>query len=448
MFQISDGGTSGYTVGECPLLYYFVAILWKIFGYSDFIYRFVNAIIFFIGLFALYKLVCKITTDHFWSMVIPLLLFTSPVIAYYTPNYLTDTTSLALVFIGWNVLYSYFNEHKKNAFYFAIFIFTIAGLIKISSLISVVALILLMIFNTLKQKKENSQQSTQFSFDKIIPFSLMFATIFAWYLFAVFYNKKHNAVASDGSPYFSTQAFPIWNLSKTDIYEILGEIKSNWIFEYQNAVVLLLFIFSIIICFYVLLKHKSFLLQLSAIITIGVFVFCSLWFYAFSQHDYYIINLLILPLFSIVAFVEYAIHNKNKWVQSNFTKSLVAVLIIFSVYYSKEKLQDRYNGPKNEYHSYKDFHTITPYLRKIGIKPTDKVISLPHYAPCYTLYLMNQPGWAATNFEYEILQIRKYIRLGARYLIINGEDIAKKSCFTMYTKNQIGQYGSVSIYKL
>jgi hypothetical protein len=37
--QFSDNGTSGKSAGEFPLLYYIVAILWKIFGKHEFIFR-------------------------------------------------------------------------------------------------------------------------------------------------------------------------------------------------------------------------------------------------------------------------------------------------------------------------------------------------------------------------------------------------------------------------
>ena len=88
---VSDGRTSGYAVGECPLFYYFIAGLYKIFGQHDLIYRLVNTLLFFLGLFALYKMLEQWLGDSFWSMAVPVLLFTSPVVVYYANNYLTDT---------------------------------------------------------------------------------------------------------------------------------------------------------------------------------------------------------------------------------------------------------------------------------------------------------------------------------------------------------------------
>ena len=43
----SDGGTSGKcSTSEIPLLYYSVAVLYKIFGYHDWVYRIFNTLLF------------------------------------------------------------------------------------------------------------------------------------------------------------------------------------------------------------------------------------------------------------------------------------------------------------------------------------------------------------------------------------------------------------------
>ena len=48
----SDNNTTGYcATSELPIGYYFIAILYKVFGYHDFIFRFVNTLIFLLGLF-------------------------------------------------------------------------------------------------------------------------------------------------------------------------------------------------------------------------------------------------------------------------------------------------------------------------------------------------------------------------------------------------------------
>lgn len=448
MFQISDGGTSGYTVGECPVFYYFIAILWKIFGYSDYIYRLVNMVIFFSGLFALHRITLKLTKDLFWSVVVPLILFVSPVVAYYANNFIMDTTSISLVFLGWLAYINYFEKKKIGLFYLAILLFTMAGLIKVSSLMSVIALIAIYALKTLNIGSRSISDFFKINTKIALGFVCMFGTIFLWYLFSNHYNKQHHAFTEDGSPYFSAQTFPIWNLSKRDIIDILKEIKNIWLGDYYHTSVMylfgLLFLFAIIF----FKRTNTVIRTMNVFLFVGVCLFVVLWFYAFGQHDYYIINLLIFPVFLLILFLEYLSRKEISFFSTLILKSVFVIFLLFNIHYTKGKLTDRYFGWQNEFPRYKDLHTITPYLREIGVNENDKVISLPDPATCYSLYLMNQPGWSATNFSYESSQVEKYISLGAKYLIISDPEIKNKPGLQSFLNNPVGEYGSVSIYKL
>jgi len=53
------------TVSEFSIIYYFVALIWKVFGQHEFIFRLINMIIVFIGLYYLFKLSYSILSDHF-----------------------------------------------------------------------------------------------------------------------------------------------------------------------------------------------------------------------------------------------------------------------------------------------------------------------------------------------------------------------------------------------
>lgn len=448
MFQISDGGTSGYTVGECPLLYYFIAILWKVFGYSDFIYRLANTSIFFIGLFAFHRLLLRITKDAFWSICLPLTLFVSPVVAYYANNYLTDTTSLALILIGWNFFFDYYQQKNNRAFYVAIFFFTIAGLIKVSSLISVMALIGVFVFKTLNIRSGAISEQFKLNIKRTLAFATLFAFVIGWNVFSAYYNKLHRAHTEDGTPYFSGQTYPIWSLKKESIIDILKEVKNYWLPQYYN-ISMMVFWSLLAIALLVWFRRVSvFFRTITLLIFLGIVMFSLLWFYAFGQHDYYIINLLILPVFILLSLLDYLFVYQQKLMNLMVLKVAFTLFIIFNVEYAAEKLKERYFGWQNEYPAYKDIHTITPYLREIGIKPEDKVICLPDGATCYTLYLMNQPGWSGTNFKNDSMQVKKYMKLGAKYLILSDAEPLSRACLQPFMKNKIGEYGAATVYKL
>ncbi|MCF8379736.1 MAG: glycosyltransferase family 39 protein [Bacteroidales bacterium] len=97
----SDNGTTAFSAtSETPILNYFIAILYKIFGYHEFFFRLINMIVYFTGLFYLFKALSLFFKDRFWPVFISFLAFTSPVLVYYANNFLPNTTALSFAFIA------------------------------------------------------------------------------------------------------------------------------------------------------------------------------------------------------------------------------------------------------------------------------------------------------------------------------------------------------------
>ncbi len=75
----SDKNKSGYNAtSEIPIVYYFIAFLYKIFGYHESIYRLLNTLLFLTALFYLFRTLMLWLRSYFWSATITLFLFTSP----------------------------------------------------------------------------------------------------------------------------------------------------------------------------------------------------------------------------------------------------------------------------------------------------------------------------------------------------------------------------------
>jgi len=125
-------GTSGKTApGENTYLYYFVASLYHIFGYHEFIFRLVFTLIFLAGLFFLYKTTRYLFDDVFWAFALPLLLFSSPVIMYYGNNFLPNTPALAFVLTGWFFFFRYRKEKRTLFLYLTMLFFLLAAWLKL-----------------------------------------------------------------------------------------------------------------------------------------------------------------------------------------------------------------------------------------------------------------------------------------------------------------------------
>jgi len=192
--NIVDEATSDKAFAEFPLLYYSVAILYKIFGPHEFIFRIFNLLILFLGLFYLMKLLNFVLKNQNWSLLLTLLLFTSPVLVYYSNSFLPNTTALAISFIALFHIGKYSANNDTKHIWYASLFFTIAGLTKITSLIPFFAItgsfIIFQIFNTDFRKK--------FAFSQfVVPAIIPVLAIVLWYLFVSIYHSNHGGNISN-----------------------------------------------------------------------------------------------------------------------------------------------------------------------------------------------------------------------------------------------------------
>ncbi len=441
----SDG--TGKTASDFPIIYYFVAFLWTVFGYHEFIFRIVNLIITFLGLFALFKITEDLLKDSVWSIMLVLLLFTSPMLAYYSNNFLANVPAFSFVLIGWYFFLQFYKKRKIKFLYTTMFFFMLGGLLKITSAMSFVAISVIFImelFNIYKFKnncKIFNNPSRQF-----IPFIIVIVGILSWVIFARAYNNDYN------KGFFLLSILPIWNLSWENIKSILDHIDKIWIYEYFNVYVQY-FAIILFICILIFFKKvNKFLLTVTLLFFLAFVLFLILWFKVFEQHDYYLINLLIFFVFICLTFFYYLRQNHNTFFNSLILKLVFLIFLINNIGYCEEHIRGRFSGWMNVTHLqyFQPLETITPYLRSLGIERTDKVICFPDKSINTPLYLMDQKGW--TGYGDINLnrgeKIAKRIKSGAVYLIILDSTICKEDNIQPYIKNKIGSYKNVDIYDL
>jgi hypothetical protein len=440
----SDDNTTGYSApSELPVGYYFIAILYKIFGYHDFIFRFINTIIFLLGLFYLFKICSLFFNDFFWSSAIPLFLFTSPVLVYYGNNFLTDSSAFAFALIAWYFFLKYYFNKKLKYYYISMLFFLLAGSFKISALISLAAILILFIIESAGIIKVKSESKI---FTKpilnLVPVFLIIFIIGSWVYFAKSYNISHR------TGYFSTGVFPVWNLDNSEIRIVIKNIKELWLNQYFHVYSLFFFGAVFLISIVFIRKTNRFLMLTSLIFLLGAALFSVLWFRTLKDHDYYIINLYILLVFIVLnSGLLFKTHLPVIY-SSRYTKVLFLFFLLFNLHYARKQLNDRYYGWWTEYKDYKDYHTITPYLRNLGIRQLDTVVCLPDNSH-FTLYLMNQRGWTeCMGYNSDSASITYSIYHGAKYLIVNGNEVIKRKYLLSFIKNPVGQFNNIKIYRL
>jgi len=443
--NIVDEATSDKAFAEFPLLYYSVAILYKIFGPHEFIFRIFNLLILFLGLFYLMKLLNFVLKNQNWSLLLTLLLFTSPVLVYYSNSFLPNTTALAISFIALFHIGKYSANNDTKHIWYASLFFTIAGLTKITSLIPFFAItgsfIIFQIFNTDFRKK--------FAFSQfVVPAIIPVLAIVLWYLFVSIYHSNHGGNIS------AVEIRPIWKLNAEVIEATWKSIWNNWLHTYFHPSV---FLFAILCLIAVVLKKKrqnQFQLLFLLLFYLISIAFFFMFFRSLKSHDYYLINLFPIIILTIALGIKFLLSFPVSKLIHYSLQLLVAGFLVFLITETKVEIKKKlYNF--NYWHTqwFHGLEDIEPELRKAGINQFDKVISIPDPSINISLNMMNQPGY--TDFIRMNIPVDERIDFqiskGAKYLVL-GDSLLyqkdKRAYVKKYMKKKVLTHANIVVYDL
>ena len=104
----------GITPCEFPLVNYVVACFYKLFGYHPFWYRFLMWCLMGAGLWAVFDILCLWLANKWAALLVAFTWFFSPILDFYTPNFLPDTASLALVLLALRQWFLYNSKASKK----------------------------------------------------------------------------------------------------------------------------------------------------------------------------------------------------------------------------------------------------------------------------------------------------------------------------------------------
>lgn len=452
---------NGKTISEFPIVYYTIGKLWSVSGKHYWMYRALNLGILFLGLIYLKKTIELLIKDKFWSYFIPLLLFTSPILVYYSNNFLMNTTAFGLVLIAGYHIARFVLEKRYLNLVFACLLFTLAGLLKITGLLLFFAVGAILIYDILFRTKSLFNRWKEF-----VPFALTLIIIFIWYSYTSWYNSQNLKYI------FLQGILPVWEMDFFSMSNHLKILSDSLLPEFINPVVLTLMLLG----FFLLLIYREiahvYLFFVSTLLVFGAVLYIILFFQVFDVHDYYLINLLILvPAFALL--ILKSIQNTQlKLLSSRKVKTGAILILLLLISITAIRNRIKYstdnklivNAPVlnlNQtdywrwYHwnyekTFKALETIEPFLDSIGVTRDKKVISIPDESINISLYLMNRKGF--NDFGYSHLQKQERIEWakekGAQYLIINDSELLNEEYLVPYLKNPVGEYKNVKVFKL
>ncbi len=455
-----QGEGKGKTMSEFPIVYYIVGKIWSQTGKKYWIYRLLNFSIFLLGLYYLRKACNRFLKDEIWSSLLVLLVFTSPLLAYYSNNFLMNVNALSLAFVGAYHSTRYAFDRRPGSLTYAALFFCLAGLLKITSLLLFFAVGALLLFDAVKRKKIRDE------WRNLLPFALTLLVIVTWYSFVHLYNARHLSTV------FLQGILPIWELDHFDIANNFKLLTTDLLPEYFHPWVFVpLLTFALIILF-VRKSVDTSLKWMSLLVLFGVICYLLLFYQVFNHHDYYLINLLPMVVLFLLVTVRFGQHRIPKIAGHPVTKLSVLGLLFFLCWNTAVQTRIKYSiadgwvshsslisEEDQKYWEWFHWHygrtlaeleTIEPYLKSIGVETSDQVVSVPDPSINISLYLMNRAGY--TDFEFYDYQgedrIEKFISLGAKYLVINSPDAYDIPHLQPYMTDSIGARGNTRIYRL
>jgi hypothetical protein len=447
-----QGGTGGKAVSEFPILNYTVAGLWKIFGEHEYIYRMLEYLIFVIAMCTLFNTLIRSKVSPLYAFFIVSIFLTSPLLVYYSFNFIADVPALSFAIMGFCFLFSFINTKIIKYFYFALVFSTLAVLIKASAIVPIA---LLLFFSFIDIFNFNKFFRTERLFTKkafpITFIILSIGLVIAWYKYAVYYNGG----SSNGV--FLLTVLPIWEMPEEAILNNL-QVLFNVMFPIFFSKPMFFLFFTAIIFVYSNFKKLTGFLMYCMVFSTLFFIFYLLFFFqVFNAHDYYLNNLMIYPVvtFVCVGDIIFKMEFKNNYI--NFFRSFVVILIIFNSLYSAavfrsrtiENLEDdslcawypflskedkglakylrwRYNS------TFQPLESITPDLRKAGIKREDLTLSIPDESFDVSLYLMDQKGFTISReaFIGDSSVIRSFVSKKIKYVVLNDPSLKNEISYS------------------
>lgn len=407
-----DNGT-GITGMEFPIINYTVAILYKIFGYHEFIYRLLELLIFSMGLLCAFTISFYYTMNKWMSMAIMLIFGAIPLLSFYAANFLPDIVSLSLLLMAWTLLIKAIQKPARKYFILAFTGLWLACLIKITSLIYLPAFMYFILLNFRKQDRKTV------AIRLIVITGILVSLTLPWYYYASWLSSKTY------SEVFLLQFMPLTSVSEfMDVYKEVSEVWLDRLF----LIPITLFLFFFPVVFAMIPGLNKEMKWMGLILLSSVMIFMLLMWQQFRHHDYYMI--MICPLF-LISIIQLTMVTQYFKLHKGIIIALLFVLSVFNSLRASNYLNLVYDRSQWYYGSlhFDNYFDFENSLREMNVSSEVPVISVFDHSPDISLYLMNQKG-VTVSYRKTELTLQKYIDSGAfQYLIYDPSSNFEKIAF-------------------
>jgi 4-amino-4-deoxy-L-arabinose transferase-like glycosyltransferase len=437
-------GQDGFAASEFPLLYYVVGKLYGIFGHHEFLHRGLSLLLALLGWWLLFRLSSHLIGNEWLGMMPAIFLSSSPFYFFYANNFLTNVPAISLALMGWYAFFRYTKAAKRRLGWLYLMggLLLLSALLKISEGISFVAILGLAALSLLTWRESPRGLVDRRHWPHFIAIALIVAgLVFAWYAYARAFNETY------GNKQSLLGIFPIWEMSQEEWKLADYMINRVWWRHFQHPLWMWLLGLLTVAFFWFWNKLDKLLRWTALLLLLGVISYSLLWFRAFPMHDYYMLTLIIYPVFLLIAMLELLARKlRSRSLGYQWAVALILTIFAYLGLTQNDRIQwRRWHHPQHLSGLPEGSFELEPYLRAIGISRHDIVVSVPDPSPNITLYLMNQPGHSEA-FNLGNYQRDDFQYWGVKYLIIHDSSYLEKEFFQPYLHTQVGAHKGVLIY--
>lgn len=451
MNNLAPNGT-GQVATEFPILYYISGVLYRVFGIVPAIPRILNISFMLIGLFSLYRILKELFTQKFWPIIIPMFLFTSPLLAFFTNNFLPDMPAFGLSIWATYYFFLYATKgHTRKHYILSLSLFLLAALLKLSFVLPFLVLLCIYLIEQIPALRKNLLRLPTELFaltnkQHILSFFGVFLLFSSWYIYASWYSTR---TAID---HFASITSPAYGMSFQEILTQINDIANNLNLEFYYLESTQIFLGVLSLGLLLGLGKPSFINRLIfLLLLLGGLAYLSFFLEILSLHEYYFAPLYLCG----IPVLLYGARLFDRYIPTGRPRQIGQVLIILfliiNIYHAKSQMQIRYYGRGMNYRENLTFYTdeFREFLLEKGVTMESRVISYPDPSMNNTLYLMRRKGWSSLGIERMDADFVTQLKYeGAEYLILSDTTYRQDSLLKPALINQIGSMGGIDIYDL
>lgn len=378
-----------HAVGELPLLYWFSGLVSHYGGFPKYPLRWIGLLILFSGVWTFGWVALQITKHPNIAVLGAGLLLTSPILSYYGPSFLPDAPAFCFILMMLACLFQANQKQSRAWLCPAAWCAILAISLKLSMAITPLAFAMTWILGKWRRTWSSSSiWNSQWPFFAISGVGIFVLGFRYW---VAQYNAVHQAT------YFLASTRPIWRYDWVFIQETITLIGTTGLPLYASAGLYL----ACLAGAFIGIKHwelTPFAVRKVFTITIlGSVVYALLWFRMLREHDYYVICLLVIPVFLLLNGFRLMVQQPAK----KYTVQILGLLLVLGIghnYLVQSKRLDLAFQPRNSENLPPDAFLSEHQLTEAGIPLSAKILCPQDPSPNIALLALKRLGWTAYNF--------------------------------------------------